>query len=289
MNALRRIGQLMLWVLVAGGAFALFVWSGRFAPLPFRWSDPSGWLREVERDDAFVEVARWSGVLVSGYVCVSALLALFAEVAAAARLVSLARLLSRVGRLVAVPVLRQRLWRSVSSMTLSASTMVMATSGSAVAVPSVPTELTVDGPTVGEVLELPGDLVGAFSGFGLDGAIVQSTPTVGSAPAPTAAVVEHVVVDGDTVWALADEVYGHVDATVIEHVAEANGLADPSLILVGQHLVFPPLPPPIAPPVRPVAARRGRYTPSSRVTRCGRCWSHTTAGSPPTWCGMSPR
>ena len=85
MNVLRRIGRLMLWVLVAGGAFALFVWSGRFAPLPFRWSDPSGWLREVERDDAFVEAARWLGELVSGYVCASALLALFAEVAAAAR------------------------------------------------------------------------------------------------------------------------------------------------------------------------------------------------------------
>lgn len=249
MSVVRRLARLMLWVLVAGGAFAMFVWSGRFAPLPFRLSDPSRWLREVERDDAFVEVARLFGVLVSGYVCVSALLALFAEVAAAARLVSLARMLSRVGRLVAVPVLRQRLWRSVSGVTLSASTMVMATSGSAVAVPSAPTEQSVDGPTVGDVLELPGDLVGAFSGFGLEGAIVQPAPTAGSAPATTAAVVERVVVDGDTVWALADEVYGHVDATVIEHVAKANGLADPSLILVGQHLVFPPLPPPVAPPV----------------------------------------
>ena len=50
-----------------------------------------------------------------------------------------------------------------------------------------------------------------------------------------------VVAAGDTVWDLAETHYGYVDADVVQHVAAANDLRDPSLILVGQQLVLPPI------------------------------------------------
>jgi nucleoid-associated protein YgaU len=226
-------------VVVAGGACAAFLWAGRFAPVPVRWSDLSGWLGEVEREDAFVEVARWVGVGVSGYVCASASLALLAEVATAVRLVPVARILTRVGRLVAVPMLRQRLWRSVSTVAVSASTMVMATPGAAAAGVATPVEVTLDGPsTVDDPLLLPQELVGSFSGFGLDSVNTSSPPQGAPAAAKT---IERVVVRGDTVWDLSKDVYGRVDGAIVNIVANANDLNDPSLIFAGQRLVFPPL------------------------------------------------
>jgi nucleoid-associated protein YgaU len=235
----RRFARLAAWVVVAGGGCAAFLWMGRFAPVPFRWSTPAGWLSEVERDDAFVEVARWIGVALSGYVCVSAMLALLAEAAAAVRLVPVARFLARVGRLSAVPMLRQRLWRSVSSVALSASAMVMATPGAAAGTAPTSVELSVDGPaSVGDPIDLPGELVGAFSGFGLDGVRVIAPPT----DSPSTGAVERVVVRGDTVWDLAYDVYGRVDADIVRHVAVTNSLEDPSLIFPGQRLLFIPLP-----------------------------------------------
>jgi hypothetical protein len=207
----RRLARLAAWVTVAGAACGVFVWASRFAPIPMRWSDLSGWLRDVERDDAFVEVARWLGVALSGYVFTSAVLALCAEVAAAARWVSLARMFARIGRLSAVPVLRQRLWRSVSTVALSASTVVIAAptvvAGGGL---DVPAELTVDGPiSVGDAFEVPDGLVGPFSGFGMADPDARSG-RMSEVTAPDD--VERRVVDGDTVWDMAEVVYGHVDA-----------------------------------------------------------------------------
>jgi LysM repeat protein len=64
-----------------------------------------------------------------------------------------------------------------------------------------------------------------------------TAPTASTAPTPTPAATPqvHVVVRGETLIAIAAR-YG---VTVVA-IKDANGIKDPGLIYVGQHLVIPP-------------------------------------------------
>lgn len=57
----------------------------------------------------------------------------------------------------------------------------------------------------------------------------------------------HVIVHGDTLWDILNDDYGHVDADLIWHIAEINGLEDPSDIPIGTSITLPPLDQLIAP------------------------------------------
>jgi nucleoid-associated protein YgaU len=77
-----------------------------------------------------------------------------------------------------------------------------------------------------------------------------SAPSAGGAVVPSSASVT--VQPGDTLWELAEDHYGWVNADLVREVSSASELDDPSLILPGDVIVFPPLDsisePPGAPP-----------------------------------------
>jgi LysM repeat protein len=71
-------------------------------------------------------------------------------------------------------------------------------------------------------------------------------------------LTRHTVVDGDTVWAILDRRFGHVDTGMVARAADWNGLEDPDLILPGQVLWLPDsladsAPPPATPTPGPAS------------------------------------
>ncbi|WNV85967.1 LysM peptidoglycan-binding domain-containing protein [Umezawaea sp. Da 62-37] len=66
----------------------------------------------------------------------------------------------------------------------------------------------------------------------------EAAPVEQAAPAPAAPAEQHWTVDpGDTLWAIAEKVYG--DGNQYQRIADANGISNPDLISVGQDLVIP--------------------------------------------------
>ena len=136
---------MLLWTIAGAGALALFVAVGEWSSVPVRWTDLSGWLNDVTREDAVIEFVRSLGIALAAYVTIIAGAGLLAELAAKVRLVSLARLLRRLSMRSAAPVLRDRLWRTATSVAVSASTLTVSTGGLVGAgAPPAPVELTVD-------------------------------------------------------------------------------------------------------------------------------------------------
>jgi LysM repeat protein len=89
--------------------------------------------------------------------------------------------------------------------------------------------------------------------YGADGASLWNSGTATDAPPPAAPAAEeaaddesaapepktYVVKGGDTLSAIAQKFYG--DANLYPKIAEANGIANPDLINVGQELTIPAL------------------------------------------------
>ena len=74
-----RLLRPLLWLAGGVGAFIGFVAVGRLVDVPVRWGDLSGWLDEVTIEEALVELARWLGMVLAGYVVVVAVLVLLGE------------------------------------------------------------------------------------------------------------------------------------------------------------------------------------------------------------------
>src|SRR4051812_45904056 len=77
---------------------------------------------------------------------------------------------------------------------------------------------------------------------------ILTIPDLPAYPRDPAIAQTHVVVDGDTLWALAVRFYG--DGRLFPLIAQTNRLSNPDLIHAGQVLTIPPQP---APNVRPSA------------------------------------
>ncbi len=233
---MRRVLQTSVWLLAAGASMAVFMAAGSWSASPLRWSDLSAWLDQARPEEAIVELARWVGIVVSGYVLIVSMLVLLADVAAAVRLVPVTRVLNRIGSATALPVLRRKLLHATTATAITVSSLSVAMTSGGVSAAPIPVTQTVD--DVGISALLPDGLtVDAFSGFDI-GSLPHSTPAaVPSAGDPTQ---DHVVVQaGDTVWDLAVDHYGTADAPMIHRLAELNQLADPGLIFRGQTLQFP--------------------------------------------------
>ena len=63
-------------------------------------------------------------------------------------------------------------------------------------------------------------------------------------PAPESAPqsARHEVGDGDTLWGIVNDHYGRAGEKLIQMVADANGMDDPSMLQPGMTLVLPPDP-----------------------------------------------
>lgn len=225
-RSIRLVVRLLLWTIAGAGALALFVAMGEWSSVPVRWTDLSGWLNDVTREDAVIEFVRWLGIALTAYVTVIAGTGLMAELAANVRLVSLARLLRRLSMRSAAPVLRDRLWRTATSVAVSASTLTVST-GSLVGAgaPPAPVELTVDTQVDAGVCEGV-DFVG-FSG-----------ETASSEPVDPAAPVV-VATPGDTLRSITAAHYGHADDALLAHVVKVNGINNPDDIAIGQIIALP--------------------------------------------------
>jgi LysM repeat protein len=69
-------------------------------------------------------------------------------------------------------------------------------------------------------------------------AAAAPAPVEEAPAAPAAPAEQHWTVDpGDTLWAIAEKVYG--DGNQYQRIADANGIANPDLIQPGQDLVIP--------------------------------------------------
>jgi len=66
----------------------------------------------------------------------------------------------------------------------------------------------------------------------------QPEPAPETAPQPT----RHQVGDGDTLWGIVNDHYGRAGEKLIQMVADANGMDDPSMLQPGMTLVLPPDP-----------------------------------------------
>jgi len=222
--------------LAAGASMSVFVAAGSWSASPLRWSDLSAWLDQARPEEAIVELARWVGIVVSGYVLIVSMLVLLADIAAAVRLVPVARVLHRIGSATALPVLRRKLLHATTATAITVSSLSVAMTSGGVSAAPIPVTQTVDEADISALL--PGGLtVDAFAGFDI-GSLPHSTPAaVPNAGDPTQ---DHVVVQaGDTLWDLAVDHYGTADAPMIRRLAELNQLADPGLIFRGQTLQFP--------------------------------------------------
>lgn len=226
---MRRVVRSLGWVIAAGVAVAVFVAAGAWSAAPLRWGDLGGWMTDTDPADAVVEVARWAGIAIAGYVGAVATLVFIGDLAGWLRWLPVARLFRRLGAATAVPVLRRRLVHVTTATAITVSTLSVTATGAGVGAAPVPVEQTVDVPMVA----LPAGLSPtAFAGFNL-----RAAPTT-----TTDEVVDEVVVvveAGDTLWALVYAHYGHADATLVDEVARVNGLVDPNLIHPGQTLRFP--------------------------------------------------
>ena len=233
MNETRSFTRALIWLAVSAAFLAAFVVAGRWSISPLDFGQVGTWLDETEPIDAFVEVARWIGVVLAGYVVAVSLLVLASEAAAAARLVSVSRLLSRTSHAFAVPIIRKRLVEASAATALTASVVSLSAGGLVSATGSVPTDTTAQS---------------------IDSTSEQSTIDVEGAvlAVEDADVVVVTVKRGDTLVKLARVQYGEItDRTTVDWLADVNDLADANLIFPGQQLKFPPLgsqtpPPPVA-------------------------------------------
>ncbi|MFN3256350.1 MAG: LysM peptidoglycan-binding domain-containing protein [Ilumatobacter sp.] len=233
MNESRSFTRALIWLAVSAAFLAAFVVAGRWSISPLDFPQVGTWLDGTEPIDAFVEVARWIGIVLAGYVVAVSLLVLASEAAAAARLVSVSRLLSRTSHACAVPIIRKRLVEASAATAMTASLVSLSAGGLVSATGSVPTNTTAQS---------------------IDSTSEQSTIDVEGAVSGVedADVVVVTVKRGDTLVKLARVQYGEVtDRTTVDWLADVNDLADANLIFPGQQLKFPPLgsqtpPPPVA-------------------------------------------
>jgi len=233
MNETRSFTRALSWLAVSAAFLAAFVVAGRWSISPLDFSQVGTWLDETEPIDAFVEVARWIGIVLAGYVVAVSLLVLASEAAAAARLVSVSRLLSRTSHAFAIPIIRKRLVEASAATALTASVVSLTAGGFVSAAGSVPMDTTEQR---------------------IDSTSEQSTIDAEDAVSAVddADVVVVTVKRGDTLVKLARVQYGEVtDRTTVDWLADVNDLADANLIFPGQQLRFPPLgsqtpPPPVA-------------------------------------------
>lgn len=224
----RLIARLLLWTIAGAAALIFFVAAGGWSSLPVRWTDLSGWLSDVTSEDAFIEVVRWLGIAIAAYVTIIAGTGLLAELAAKVRLAPVARVLRSISMRSAAPVLRDRLWRTTTSVAVSASTLTVSTGGMVgAAAPAAPVELAVDVRAGGGVLD-GRDFVGFSTEAAAAPTIDSSVPVVVATP-------------GDTLSALAEAHYGYVDDTLLAHVTTVNGITNPDRIAVGQIIAMPPV------------------------------------------------
>lgn len=231
---MRRLVRPLVFTIVSASALVGFVLLGRSAPAPLTWGDPNGWLNRAEPVDAFAELARHIGVVLSAYVGIVAAVSLATELAAAARLPRLHRRLRRIATSIAVPALRHRLLEVTTAATITASALQASPAGAhaqtmetaALAADAAPQWS--DAPT----------LRGEFAGFGVTTPVEASTT--------------YTVRPGDTLWSIANRHYGSVDIQLIDAIVSANPIIeDRNLIRVGWELAIPivdtsPLPPPTA-------------------------------------------
>jgi|GEM_PF-2557445 len=223
MNETRSFTRALIWLAVSAAFLAAFVVAGRWSISPLDLSRVGTWLDETEPIDAFVEVARWIGIVLAGYVVAVSLLVLASEAAAAARLVSVSRLLSRTSHAFAVPIIRKRLVEASAATALTASVVSLTAGGFVSAAGAGPMDTTEQ--TVHSASE-------------------QSTVGLADALSSVedADVVVVTVKRGDTLVKLARVQYGEItDRTTVGWLADVNDLADANLIFPGQQLKFPPL------------------------------------------------
>lgn len=228
---MRRLVRPLAFTIVSAGALVGFVLLGRTAPAPLTWGDPNGWLNRTEPVDAFAELARHLGVVLSAYVGVVAAVALATELAATARMPRLHRRLRRIATSIAVPALRHRLLEVTTAATITASALQAAPAGAHAQTMQTPALVADAAPQWSDAPTLRGD----FAGFGVTTPVEASTT--------------YTVRPGDTLWSIANRHYGSVDTRLIDAVVSANPIIeDRNLIRVGWELAMPivdtsPLPP----------------------------------------------
>lgn len=244
-----RLLRPLLWLVTASAALAGFVALGGSTDVPIRWGDLGAWLDEAGPEGALVEVVRWAGVLLAVYVIAVAMLVLLSELAAAAQVGLVARLLHGVASAVSFGALRRRLVEASTATAITVSAMSATGGGVGLAVAPVAgqTVAAPATPALDAALVLPPGISAAdVTGFGV-GISADSLTTRAATEA------RMVVADGDTMWDLLVDHYGYCDAALIDLVAAASGITDPSLIYTGQVLVLPALagPTPAASPSTP--------------------------------------
>jgi nucleoid-associated protein YgaU len=219
---MRRLVRPLAFTIASAGALVGFVLLGRTAPAPLTWGDPNGWLDRTEPVDAFAELARHLGVVLSAYVAVVAAVALATDLAATAHMPRLHRRLRRIATSIAVPALRHRLLEVTTAATITASALQAAPAG-AYSQSTDSSALVVD--TTPQWTDAP-ILRGEFTGFGATSSVATSTT--------------YTVQPGDTLWTIVDRHYGSVDTQLIDAVVDANPIIeDPNLIRVGWDLAMP--------------------------------------------------
>jgi nucleoid-associated protein YgaU len=229
MTRRQAITRSAVWLAVSTAFLAGFVVLGRWSLSPVQWSDLGGWLNSTEPVDVFVEVARWVGVLLAGYVVFVSAVMLVAELASAVRLVSVSRMLHRVGSASAIPMIRRRLVEVSTATAITASMATLSAAGFAAAA---------GGPGVAYTVDVDAGS-GSVAVLGA-GAVSEPVPTA----LPVTEAAEVVVVEvkrGDTLWDLTQAHYGRVDADLVRWVAVGSGVSDPGKIFQGQLIRFAPL------------------------------------------------
>ncbi len=227
---MRRLIRPALFTMASVAAVVGFIAAGNLSADPFAWSDIGGWLDRVEPVDAFAEMARWTGLVLAAYVAVVSFAALLAELAAMVNMPKLHRWLSRMVGAVALPALRHRLLEVTAVATITAATMQAAPAGALQT--SAPTAALVSEHGLASI-DVP-VVRGEFHGF-----VMPATAVPEQAPAAS-----YRVRPGDTLWAIVEQHYGHVDAAMVAAVAAANtSITDPNLILVGSVITLPELNP----------------------------------------------
>jgi LysM repeat protein len=80
------------------------------------------------------------------------------------------------------------------------------------------------------------DVIGSDPNLIIPGQVLR-VPGSAPAPAPTPAQTTYTVVPGDTLWGISEKFYG--TGTRYNEIAQANGVANPSLIFPGQVFTIP--------------------------------------------------
>jgi hypothetical protein len=259
-----RLVRPAVYALVAGLSLLLFVTAGRVTSQPIRWSEVGAWLDRVDPVDALVELARWIGIALSGYVFAVALAALVSELAGSIRLVRVERLLRGLVALVALPTLRRRLLELGAAASITASSLNAVPAGAAMAPAAAAAQIehSLESPAA------PVMLRGEYQGFGLLSPSRTPVATAGSV---------HVVQPGDALWEILTDHYGHCDPELLRRVLVANPyIENPDLILPGWRILLPDL--------NGQAPRRNAFAPRGEAT-----WTAVTVQPDDTLWGILER